>query len=96
LEGIPNYLEDKLLVGSSGSLELLLDETRAVLVTRELNEVADNILEVELLVLVAAELLEEGGADRRALVAREAEAVVVRRRELRSALGTIVALRCKR
>ena len=57
-----NLAEDDLLLITGGGLEFLLDETRAVLITAELDNISKDIPQFPLASLVGAEILQERAA----------------------------------
>ncbi len=50
------YLEDELFVLRRGSLQLLLDETRSMLVLRKLDDVIGNVAKLEVRISVVSEI----------------------------------------
>jgi len=58
-----DLIEDNLLLIAGGRLELLLNETRAVLISTELDDVSKDIPQLPLPGLVRAEILQEGAPE---------------------------------
>lgn len=63
-----NLVEDDLLLVTSGGFQLLLDETRAVLIPAELDDVSKNIPQLPLASLVCAEVLQQWASKRSGIV----------------------------
>lgn len=58
-----DLIEDDLLLIAGGRLELLLNETRTVLISTELNDVSKDIPQLPLASLVRPEILQEGASE---------------------------------
>ena len=62
--GGQDFVEDHLFLGGRGTFQLLLDETRAVLVLRELHDMVSQVTQLNVRVTVVSEVFEKSASGR--------------------------------